>query len=150
MKRFLLLPLLLILTTCNPLYAGGEYENSTTTISGTVEAYIRSPYQETINTYGLYPSETVTLETIKLIPGGDVTTKTIGRVQLSAEEFMGKNIPLYSPADGSFLGYFDFNTYFTIKYSMMVLANNKRKGTIRYKDPATICYVTNAAIVECP
>jgi len=146
-KGFIIIIALLIAST---VYAGGLYDKTQTPIDGTVVSYRRMPYAEISNPLNVPPSIQMTTELVKLYPDGATQSSFVRRVNVGYLDFIGKSYPLYNPADGTQIGTVSGDTLYSLLYSTWILGEKKADNLIRFKDGATICYVTNSTIQVCP
>ena len=144
MKLVIITALLLLSSSA---YAGGLYNKVETPVAGEVVTYRRMPYMEVSNTLNQPVNITITTEEVKLYPDNGILTNFLRRVNLSANDYSGKNIPLIHPMTGAEIGYMTTDQYYIFTYSLWILAEKQADGLIRFNQssPTTIYYTTNAS-----
>lgn len=121
-------------------FAGGLYQEVTQPISGTVQEYIRFPRIEASNPLNGDITMEFTSEKVKLFPTGDVLKTFNRRTKLKISDYVGKQLPLYSPQTGEQIGTYTPEQYYAMTYSMSILSENAADN---------ICYTTNGQVI-CP
>lgn len=139
----ILLMIMSLIIAVLPVYAGGLYNQTNAPIAGEVVSYRRMPYAEIVNTLDNPISINMTTETVKLYPDSSITATFLRRLNLSADYFAGKNIPLFNPQTGLQVGYMTTDLYYAMTYSIWLAGEKHADGLLRFSDPKTIYYTTH-------
>ena len=107
-------------------FGGGLWNETNTTVSGTIQQWDRSPRIEISAPLDGYPVAEITMERAKKYPDGTVLREFLRRNTLNSQEYVSTPIPLLNPETGEVIRMMSVQEIFAVMYSMGAFAEAER------------------------